>query len=75
MGFHTLTALPLIGLLRSLGQYRGGLLEDGVGAEHTDDCHADQPGGERQGREEHVQAHAHMHPTQASPPLYTAACL
>lgn len=45
---ETLTAL---GLHRSLGQHGRGLLEDGVGAEHTADCHADQPGRERQGRE------------------------
>lgn len=43
--------LTALGLHRSLGQHRRGLLEDGVGAEHTADCHADQPGRERQGRE------------------------
>ena len=41
----------LIGLLRSPGQYRGGLLEDGVEPEHTPDRHADQPGGEGQSKE------------------------
>ena len=56
MGFESTTALILFNFLRSLGQYRGGLLEDGVGAEHTIDCHAHKLGGEKQGEEEHVQA-------------------
>ena len=61
----------LIGLLRSLGQYRRGLLEDGVEPEHTTDCYADQPGGEGQSKEKPLHAEHLVHVNTSTHALST----
>ena len=65
----------LTGLLRSLGQYRRGLLEDGVEPEHTTDCYADQPGGEGQSKEKplHAEHLVHVNTSTHALPTYSQA--